>query len=175
MPPVGVTISQYFYTREQASNPACVYGRLGSPLAVTLAGFSADAVNNGVQVTWETVSELRNLGFNLYRSTALDGILTQLNDKLIPSQAPDSPMGFSYAWTDTANLAPGATYYYWIEDVDLDGGTKRQDPVSVTYSGPTAVRLADFGAASAFPAALPIAGLGLAVTAALAAGLRRRR
>ena len=39
---------------------------LGAPLAVTLASFDATAQPDHIQVTWETVSELNNSGFNLY-------------------------------------------------------------------------------------------------------------
>ena len=37
------------------------------PLAVLLAGFNATPQGDAVLVTWETVSELNNQGFNLYR------------------------------------------------------------------------------------------------------------
>ncbi len=43
-----------------ASNPA--------DLAVTLAGFTADATPDGVTLLWETVSETDNAGFNVYRA-----------------------------------------------------------------------------------------------------------
>ena len=38
------------------------------PLAVTLAAFDAQPYGHGMLVTWETVSEASNAGFNLYRS-----------------------------------------------------------------------------------------------------------
>ncbi len=173
-PPTGTVVSQYFYTVEAATNRACVYGRLGSPSAVTLASFDAQVAAGKVQIAWETASELYNQGFNVYRAAALDGSRTKLNAALIPSAAPNSPTGHSYSLVDSLSLVAGTTYYYWLEDVNTAGTGTTHEPVSVTYTGPTAVRLADLGAASVFPAALPIAGLGLAVTAALAA-LRRRR
>lgn len=175
VPPIGMTPSQYFYTTEEATNRACVYGRLGSPSAVTLASFDAQAAGGEVQIAWETTSELYNVGFNVYRAASLDGSRTKLNAALIPSAAPNSPTGHSYGFTDSANLVPGTTYYYWLEDVNTNGTGTLHEPVTVLYNSPTAVSLADFGAASAFPAVLPIAGLGLTMTAALVAGLRRRR
>ena len=90
-----------------------------SPLAVTLAGFSAVQQGEAVLVSWETATELNNLGFNLYRGTSPAGPLGQLNETLIPSQSPGSPGGFSYTWEDRVDLVPGTTYFYWIEDVDL--------------------------------------------------------
>ncbi|QLQ06902.1 MAG: hypothetical protein HZY76_13210 [Anaerolineae bacterium] len=107
-----------------------------APLAVTLAEFSAVQQGDAVLVTWETASELGNLGFNLYRGTSPDGWDRQLNPALIPSQAPGSPSGFTYTWTDQADLAPGATYYYWLEAVDVNGTPSVHGPVSVDYVGP---------------------------------------
>ena len=50
-----------------------------SPLAVTLADFSAVQQGDHVLVTWETNSELNNRGFNLYRGTSAAGPDRQLN------------------------------------------------------------------------------------------------
>ncbi|MEZ4768650.1 MAG: hypothetical protein R2844_09520 [Caldilineales bacterium] len=114
-----------------------------SPLAITLADFGAEQAGDHVLVTWETASELDNQGFNLYRSTSDAAPETQLNDVLIPSQAPGSASGYVYTWEDRRDLASGATYYYWLEDVSLSGATTLHGPVSTTYSGPTAVTLSD--------------------------------
>ena len=60
----------------------------GAALAVTLANFTAVAQPDHVLVTWETVSELNNAGFNLYRDTSPAGPGVQVNSTLIPSRAP---------------------------------------------------------------------------------------
>ena len=85
-----------------------------SPLAVTLAEFSATQSDDHIQVLWETVSELDNRGFNLYRGTSPAGPDRQLNATLIPSQSQGNPGGFIYTWDDAADLVPGTTYYYWL-------------------------------------------------------------
>ena len=123
---------------------------MGNPLAVTLADFHARQVNDHVQVSWETVSEVGNAGFNLYRSEDPAALGQQLNAALIPSQSPGSTGGFSYTWEDRADLVPGSIYFYTLEDVDLSGATTRHGPVSVAFVTPTAVRLSS---ASATPAA----------------------
>ncbi|MEI2690224.1 MAG: alpha amylase C-terminal domain-containing protein [Anaerolineae bacterium] len=79
----------------------------------------------------------------------------QLNATLIPSQSPGSPGGFAYTWTDTADLVDGATYYYWLEDLDVSGATTLHGPVSVLYQTPTAVTLSSVQAASAAAPAWP--------------------
>jgi len=152
---------------------------------VALASFTAGAATDGVILAWETVSETDNAGFNLYRSTnplgsdgfsrlalGSDGFSRpsatwlKLNDALIPSAAPGSALGHTYTWTDTA-VEPGATYWYWLEDVDLSGATTLHGPVSVTVSEPTAVGLTGLAAAGGPASAL----LGWAVVAALGAAL----
>ena len=46
---------------------------LSGPLAVTLASFEAQGQTNSILLTWETVSEIDNAGFNLYRSDSSAG------------------------------------------------------------------------------------------------------
>lgn len=82
-----------------------------------------------VFVEWTTASELDTAGFNLYRSDAPDGVYTQVNRTLIPS-SPDPLTGGSYSFTDYA-VQPGQTYYYELEDVELDGNTSRHGPIEV--------------------------------------------
>ncbi|WP_423224659.1 DUF7619 domain-containing protein [Candidatus Amarolinea aalborgensis] len=145
-----------------------------NPMAVTLADFSAAQTGDAVLLTWETVSELHNRGFNLYRGVAATAPDRQLNGTLIPSQSQGSPGGFIYTWEDRAELTPGATYFYWVEDVDITGAATRHGPVSVDYGAPTAVRVLDAGAAASLPLALPLAGAGLLALVGLAARRWRR-
>ena len=114
-----------------------------SPAAVTLEGFQAvaDPAAGAIDLTWQTAQETANLGFNLWRGASPAGPDVRLNDAIIPSQAPGGALGASYVYTDTHALRPGATYFYWLEDVALDGAPTRHEPVGVAYPGPTAVRL----------------------------------
>jgi len=142
----------------------------GSPLAAMLASFDAEAYPDHILVTWETVSELGNLGFNLYRGASATGPDRQLNQTLIPSQSPGSSNGFVYTWEDAADLVPGVTYYYWVEALDIYGVTTRYGPVSVDYTTPTAVRLVQMSATPTWPRIAV-----LLATAVLLAGLATRR
>lgn len=103
---------------------------LSGPLAVTLDHFTAQVGRGHVALEWATVSEMNNLGFNLYRSQSESGARQALG--FIPSQAPGSSQGFVYSWRDS-DVAPGNTYWYWLEDVDTAGRRTLHGPASVRY------------------------------------------
>lgn len=116
------------------------------PLSVDLTTFSAEARDDGVLITWETVSEHDNLGFNLYRSESPH----QAGELLafVPSQIPGGGQGARYEYLD-ATITHGQTYWYTLDAVDPSGETTRYGPVSATSHIPTAVELGDLQAASA--------------------------
>jgi hypothetical protein len=151
----------------------CQFTNQVSPTAVTLDNMSAAVAGTGVEVTWETAQETANQGFHLWRGTSPSGPDVRLNAAIIPAQNPGGTLGASYAFQDTYQLVPGTTYFYWLEDVDLGGAVTRHEPVSVTYEGPTAVRLAGPRAAGSLPAAWPLAGIAL-LAIGTAALIRRR-
>ncbi|HEX8681308.1 MAG TPA: ExeM/NucH family extracellular endonuclease [Ardenticatenaceae bacterium] len=144
------------------------------PLGVQLAGFTARQDGNTVVLDWETMTEMGNAGFNLYRATDANSPGTKLNDALIASQGPDSSEGFSYQWVDT-DVEQGTTYYYWLESVDFEGHATRYGPATVTVNTPTAVTVAASSAAptqlnGAFLAAMVL----LAATGTILVWRRRR-
>ena len=97
---------------------------------VALASFTATALDSAVDLEWTTASELRNLGFHLYRSESEDGSYTRITPSVIPGWArrprvPRTPGG-------TPGLSNGMTYYYRLEDIETTGKTKLHGPVSAT-------------------------------------------
>lgn len=144
-----------------------------SPTAVTLANFTAVAQPDHVLVTWETVSEVNNAGFNLYRDTSPTGPGVQINSALIASQGPGSTGGFSYNYQDF-DAPHGVPLYYWLEAVDLNGNTSRYGPVSVEPAAPTAVGLDSF-AAQPTAAGWPLWPAALVALAGAALTVRRLR
>jgi subtilisin-like proprotein convertase family protein len=107
-------------------------GQGPTPTSVDLVRFEAWPEGQAVHVQWETAQEIDNLGFNLYRSNTRTGPKTRLNAELIPTLVPPgSPFGAIYDWIDTYRLRPGRAYFYWLEDVDLYGGTAMHGPVRV--------------------------------------------
>ncbi len=107
--------------------------------AVELASFDAAPQDGGVLLTWATASEVDNLGFNIYRADSQVGELIKINPNLIPSKNLGSSTGAAYSYLD-GSAVPGATYYYWLEDLDMSGASARHGPVA-----------AQAGAAKALP------------------------
>ena len=135
------------------------YFRIETPTAVKLASFSATPVEGGIEVTWETATELDNLGFNLYRSTTPQGPFDQLNDTLIPTQNPGQVLGATYTWLDEG-VASGGTYYYLLEDVDINGVITSHGPVSASMQSPTTVSLTGFAAYGSTLSTLALVAVG---------------
>jgi hypothetical protein len=100
--------------------------------AVELAAFDAVVDNKAITLNWKTGSELTNAGFNLYRSTSLDGEYAKLNSELIPTTA-NAFEGASYSYTDK-EVQTGLTYYYKLEDLSIDGLSTFHGPVSAKVS-----------------------------------------
>jgi hypothetical protein len=107
---------------------------LGEPTAITLpsSSFTAQVGPGGVNVAWETGTEVDNAGFNLFRATLADGSYTQVNDTLIAAQG-DPVSGASYSFLDAVGYG---TYYYKLEAVDLYGVSTLHGPVRVTLARP---------------------------------------
>jgi len=99
------------------------------PTPVIMASFDAIATPWEIKVSWETVSELNALGFNLYRATDPDGEWVRLNQELIPSRA-QSGFGALYQFNDP-DVLPGVTYYYWLEFFDFSGKVFGPEPATV--------------------------------------------
>jgi hypothetical protein len=86
-----------------------------------------------VVVEWTTESEVDLAGFNIYRAGSPDGPYVKINDALIPA-SPDPLTGGSYSYADST-AETGVTYYYMLEDVELDGQATTHGPVQVVARG----------------------------------------
>jgi len=107
---------------------------LTGPTAVTLSRFEAWPIATGMHVQWETVEEVDTLGFNLYRSTTLEGSRAKLNRTLIPAKNLGSPIGAVYDWNDIFWLVRPRTIFYWLEDVDIHGHATMHGPAKLRPS-----------------------------------------
>jgi hypothetical protein len=111
------------------------------PLPVELAAFAATAGDHMVTLSWETRSELGNLGFELYRREA-EGEFEKITAELIPG-AGHSEATQTYAYVDRG-LDNGTTYTYQLAAVDFGGNVRKHDVLvsaTPTASLPTAFAL----------------------------------
>jgi len=97
---------------------------------ITLSSFRAEASNKKVVLTWTTESEINNAGFNIYRSETEQGDFVKINKALIPAQG-SATQGATYSFIDE-NVKNKTTYYYRLEDVELNGTTTTHFTVSAT-------------------------------------------
>ncbi len=97
--------------------------------AVDLLSLKAAPGPKAITVKWVTAREADNLGFNVYRSRSKSGVKIPMNKELILTLVPPgSPFGAEYRYRDTT-AKPGVLYYYWLEDVALDGTKDMHGPV----------------------------------------------
>jgi len=149
------------------------FNYVNNPAAVLLDNYQAVTQPDHVLVTWETVSEVSNGGFNLYRALTVDGERTLLASE--PSKSPGGTSGAAYSYQDF-DVQPDHTYWYYLEDLDLSGLATLHGPVSVVFPGPVAVTLSALKAEAGQGAALWVVALAVAalLAAATTFALRRR-
>lgn len=122
--PAGTVSFNRIYTAETSKNCFCVYAAFtkGQITPIVLLYFSAESAENGIQVSWETATEVNNFGFNIYRAEQVEGERIKLNPELIMSAlGPGGLEGAKYEFLDETAVV-GVTYYYWLEDVPLESG-----------------------------------------------------
>ncbi len=125
-----------FISEEGSTNCACVWAAITdmTPSAIDLNFFNAYGGQEKIVIRWQTAFEFDNLGFNVYRSgNMLREDAVKLNDSLIMSLVPPgSTYGADYQFVDTT-AKPYTTYYYWIEDFDVNGIVTSHGPMSAEW------------------------------------------
>jgi hypothetical protein len=108
------------WTIESATATQCSPG--DTTLPVTLSSFTVSAVMNSyINVEWSTASESQLNCFNVWRDGEVIGSV----------EATNTTQTQFYSFADH-QAAPGNTYHYWLEVVELDGSTTMFGPQSVT-------------------------------------------
>ena len=95
--------------------------------SVELSMFAArfETGNGTVRVTWSTVRETDNAGFEVYRSHSADGEFEKVSENVIPSQTEGE-----YCFIDK-DVQLGRTYYYKLVAKDIRGNSREYGPVMV--------------------------------------------
>ncbi len=103
-------------------------------IALFLAGMAwVSSQHVKVVVEWTTASELNTAGFNVYRGLSAQKDGSPLNPQLIPPSL-DPLSGGSYQYVDNT-AQPGVIYYYYVEEVDLDGAPTLYGPIEIRARG----------------------------------------
>jgi hypothetical protein len=110
---------------------------------IELASFSAEPEAGGAQLTWLTLSETDNFGFNLGRAPLETGPFARVNEVLIPGAGTTSTP-HTYGYLDET-VQPGTIYWYRLEDVSLSGDRSFHGPIEVFVPGPTELGLEVLG------------------------------
>lgn len=101
-----------------------------SPVPIQLAFFNAslDANKTRVTLTWGTVSEVNNFGFEVQKSATPDGEYHPVNVSVIPGHG-TTIVPQTYSYLD--ETATGGTWYYRLKQIDLDGSFRLTEPSKV--------------------------------------------
>lgn len=76
-----------------------------------------------VRLNWQTETELNAFGFYIHRADALDGPMTVLNPDAPVHAAGTTTIPQRYRYYDL-EVEAGKTYYYKLEQVDIDGSSR---------------------------------------------------
>jgi hypothetical protein len=135
VPPNGTTVNTATVSNAKA-DPDGPSGPLGSdvplddksddaevkiiqPTGLTMGSFGAEVRGAGVTLSWETLSEVDILGFNVQRRVA-GGEFETLNGELILAAHAGAAVGGAYSFYD-AKVRPGGVYQYRLEIIRADG------------------------------------------------------
>jgi len=91
-------------------------------LLAKLAKFVITPKSDGVQIQWQTTSEIDTAGFIIKRSEAKDGIYTTITDNLIQANG-NSMSGESYEYQDY-QIDIGKSYFYQLVEIDFDNNER---------------------------------------------------
>lgn len=120
----------------------------GQDVPVTLVSFTAQVVESGVLLRWDTASEKENFGFRVLRSTQVAGPFAPVSDIIPGAGTTDVPQHYEFL---DSGVQWGKCYYYQLEDISLDGSTTRTPPLTVAYGAPPVPPLPDMMALRVAP------------------------
>ena len=131
----GTYTTSLSLTSNSGSNPSIsipVTLQVEEPLPVQLSSFTAAiSADNYVNLTWVTQTETGVQGFYVLRNSNEELATATTVSELI--QATNTSQQQTYIFTD-AELQEDGTYYYWLQNSDLDGTVDFHGPISIAYA-----------------------------------------
>jgi len=120
----GLKMIMHFYPLVSETADGCT-------LPVTFGGFSGKSGSNGIELKWQTWTEIKNQRFEVERST--DALkFTSVGTVASKALNGNHQGQLNYQFTD-ANPAPGVNYYR-IRQIDKDGSSEYSKMVKVSYN-----------------------------------------
>ena len=109
-------------------------------IPVELMSFTAHAVNNNIELNWQTATEINNKGFEVQRSQILNpkSVNTWRDIGFVPGFGTTTKQ-HQYDFLDKS--ADDGAYSYRLKQIDLDGTYKYSDVVEVYLNIPEAFSL----------------------------------
>lgn len=120
-----------FDVTSKISASGCTINLGAASSSVSLLSFTAQGYNDAVDVLWSTYTENNHIGFNVYRSNADATEFQQINSAIIRNINNTGAAKGSYRFKDL-DVNNDQTYYYYIEDVAINGAKILHGPVSAT-------------------------------------------
>jgi subtilisin family serine protease len=131
----GTYTTSLSLTSNSGSNPSIsipVTLQVEEPLPVQLSSFTAAiSADNYVNLTWVTQTETGVQGFYVLRNSNEELATATTVSELI--QATNTSQQQTYIFTD-AEIQEDGTYYYWLQNSDLDGTVDYHGPISIAYA-----------------------------------------
>ena len=110
---------------------------LSGPLPIQLASFDAATLSkSSVKLSWETLSEINNYGFEVQKAAGTSGTFASIAGAFIPGNG-TTTVKHDYSYTDNAYVTGNV---YRLEQIDLTGTahyTDVVDPLGVTSAAST--------------------------------------
>lgn len=103
--------------------------------AAVVSGLTAEAGPDGVAVSWETVSEVGTVGFDLYRWSPERKEYEKVNRQLLSARL-EAPQGSRYRFVD-AGADPTAPQRYLLMEIEASGDRRRHGPFRVRVAPET--------------------------------------
>jgi|GEM_PF-1211648 len=124
----------YFFgmrTKDDAGNWSKLSGIIGTTtLPVELAGFEYNLQESGVQLTWKTLSETNNYGFEIERKNG-NGSFESI---AFVEGAGTTNLPQQYSFLDPVNAV--GTFYYRLKQIDTNGEFEYSSLIQVDLLGP---------------------------------------
>jgi hypothetical protein len=124
-----MALQPVFRVLRVATHGRGIWENTGPALPIQLASFDATiTLSGGIQLTWTTLSELANYGFEVQRAPTPDGIFTSITGSFTAGHGTTVDQ-HTYTYTDPS---PGAgKVAYRLKQYDLDGTFHYSDAVSL--------------------------------------------